>query len=376
MKRIRRWLAAALSAMAVLSVAGCGQKMIAGPLPAEGDLVLRVAWWTDGTLPVLPAEELDRALRRSEAHLQAVLSRKVRLDAPRPGDLQAEFDALVKPFGRLRFAYRLDPRQPLPEDQQRLVYARIMDLLRSEKFRPMLPSFSMDENSPDVRAILDTGTTQFGRAVDQLREKTPFWAGPYAADAVRDRRSVFAWSVVLGTVPVNGKPADLILTNDLLIFDSLTSLPPTALVTGGVVTGYTRLYPGVSIVSTLPFLSGDLSREERVAGLAWAITREVGGKLILMNEEDFHPGCVNAFWIPPLSDTGETPGPCERKHTPLDRRGLRTAYLADFIRGTALRGRPADAVRALEELRRLSPGDPVVEELQAMLDSAGRGEAR
>lgn len=367
-------------------LAGCGQKKIDGPFPETGDLTLRALVLVDPSLPALSDADVRRVLEISEKQMESRLrpARRVRFESVVRRDLQQEFDRLMVPFGKIAFASRLDPLRPLPEEARRVLYARVMELLRTNKLRPMLPLFSMDPNTLDVSGILDTVVTQFDRSVENLRNARPLFSPAYQTDAVRDRRSVFAWYTVLGAVLQDSKPADLILTNDLLIFDSLFSIPPECLVSGGMTAGYSRPYPGVALVSTIPFLSdepmfavmrGDPAGQRRLDLLAWAISREVGGELILMNQDEFsHKDCLNRIWVPPFVEGLDLPegvaGACPERHEPRDRRGLLTAYLSELIRISAIGGNFDQADRVFDRLVRLSPTDPAVPDLQAFLTAA------
>jgi hypothetical protein len=205
---------------------------------------------------------------------------------------------------------------------------------------------------------------EFETSLEKLRKSG------YLPGVLKDRQSVFAWYLLLGSVATDSKPADLILTNDILIFDSLSTFPPPVFASGGVTTGYTRVYPGVTVVSTLPIIAdgswaeslrGDVPPERRLSIIAWAISSEVGGKMILMNQDELdHTGCLTQSLIRPYARTLENieqTTPCAREHKPLNRRQLLTDYLVGSIRFSG-----ADAV---ERLKRLDPDHPAVLEFLA-----------
>jgi len=147
-----------------------------------------------------------------------------------------------------------------------------------------------------------------------------------------------------------------------------------------VTPGYTRLYPGISLVSTLPFLSddtvfsvprGDSSGDKRQEMLAWAISQEVGGKMLMMRQDEFsHSGCLNRIWVPPFSqalDPSEKSGPCAERHAPMERRQLFSAYLSEFARISIITQHLDQAERTLDRLAQLTPDDPVLSDLRSAL---------
>lgn len=374
-----RWVVGLMVACLGLS---CGQKKIEGPLPEMGDLVLRVMYLVDPALPVLSDTDLRGVLDLSEKQLQSKTSRRVRFEFSGRADLQTEFDRLKLPFGRIGFPSRLDPSAPMPEDSKRVLYARLLELLRTDKLRPLFPHFSLAPDNLNVSLILDTVVQQFERSLSAVRASSIFSSPAFQVESVRDRRSVFNWYTVLGAISTDSRPADLILTNDILIFDSLFSLPPQCLLTAGLTTGYTRPYPGVAVVSTFPVLTdempfavlrGPARPDQRLAILAWSISREVGGKLILMEQDEFsHPDCLSSVWVPPYSQILESTGsegPCPSRHDPLDRRQLKTNYLSEFVRISSVRKHFDAAKSALDQLTKLQPEDDDLKDLRAFYET-------
>lgn len=372
----------ALSLLSLMFAASCGHKKVEGPLPEAGDLNLKILYLVDPNLPVLPEQDLRRALDISEKQISEQISRKVRFEITGNGDLQKEFSNLIAPFHNPTFEPRLDLTRPLSEEHKRIFYARIMELMRNNKLRPILPAFSLPRDFSDVSIMLDTVARQFEDRVVELGRSPLFSAGSAKIDlAVQNRRSVFAWYTALGGVPPDSKPADVILTNDVLIFDGLSTIPPQSIAGGGVAVAYTRVYPGISVISTLPFLSNDPGFSElvgtaeparRLRILAWAISREVGGKLIRMEQEEIdHPvSCLNEVLLPPfdksLSEI-ETPAHCAREHRPLNRIQLLTDYLVGLAQISLLNGQPQAAEGALIRLKEISPKHPAAKFIEDSL---------
>ena len=360
-------------ALCVLLTA-CGQKKVEGPLPETGNISLRVLYLADPKLPGLSDEELqgvlDRAVKQIETHLDP--PRRLNFSMAGRADLEQQFQKWTAPFGRVSFQPRLDPEKSMSDENKSVFYARIMELLRTGKLRTLFPRFSLNHQDLDMANILETVERRFEQSDERIR--------PFFKAARRDRQSVFTWFTLFGTMTPDSKPADLILTNDLLIFDSLSTLPPETLLSGGVAAGYTRIYPGIALASTLPFLSedtwfaelrGTLEKERRLDLLSAAIAHEVGGKLMLMNQDELgHADCLNQVLLPPFAQ--DPPGkdgtnPCREKHKPQLRRQLLIDYLAGYVQLSNMSGHPESADAALERLHQLSPEHPVVEQFRSRL---------
>lgn len=296
MRMISSFRVVSFCILSALWLSACGQPKISGPFPETGDLTLRVLRLTDPDMPALSEDELNFIFRKSEEQIRARTGRTVRLASAGEDSLQSRFDLWEKPFGRLSFAPRLDPGRSLTEEEERVLYERVMVLLRTEKIRPYFRLFGLDPATLHIPQILGNITDHLNRSTELIRagrnaKNLPLWN-----ESLRNRRSVFAWYTIFGTFDQDSKPADIILTNDLLIFDSLISIPPEAIFSGGAIASYSRLYPGMAIVSTLPFLStdswavaaitGSRDRENNIELLANAISREAGLKLIQMNQDD------------------------------------------------------------------------------------------
>lgn len=358
----------------------CGQKKIEGPVAESGEVVLRVLYLVDQDLPALSDEDIRRALEISEKQIESRTGRDVRFVLSLRADLQTEFDRMAAPFGKIVFAPRLDVTKPLSDESTRILYARMMDLLRSSKLRPIFPNLSLPPDFPDISVILDTAAKQFDASLETLRRSKLLSLPKFRSASSTDRRSIFAWYTVLGALSSDSKPADVILTNDLLIFDSISSMPPQSIVFGGLALSYARVYPGVALVSTLPFLSDDpwfagfmgtQNPAERLTLLSWSISREVGGKLIRMEQEELdHAVCLHQVLIPPFARSVRemsTAVRCPKDHKPLDRRQLLSDYLVGFARISVIQDRPADAERAFRRLREIMPDHPALSALEKSL---------
>ncbi|MBI4178196.1 hypothetical protein HY522_02080 [bacterium] len=371
-----------LAAVVWIFGTACGQKKIEGPFPDEGALTLRVLYLEDASLPGLTDEEIRCALELSEGHLKSALRRPVRLERVGREDAQTFFDRISKPFGKIAFEPRLDPGRPQSVETQSLLYSRVMELLRTNQLRPILPIFSLDTGFSNVSLILDTVVAQFEESLEELRG---FYRrqGPDAwSEKSRDRRSVFAWYTVLSALSAEDKPADILLTNDLLIFDSVGSLPAGLFATAGITPAYTRIYPGVAVISSLPFFSDDpffnrirgpLDPARRLDLLALAISREVAVKLIGMFEDALHPGpCLARPWIPPfMSALGpESAAFCPVEHRPLPRRQLLIDYLLSYARVSVLSGHASAAAGAVQRLKDIAPSEESVREIDALVKAA------
>lgn len=369
-----------------LFLSACGSKKLDGPVPETGDVALRVLVLEDPKLQALAEPELKRVLESSEKHMRAALGRTVRFEITGRENLQDFFDSHLARFGRMGFSARLDPAHDIDDDVRTALYGRVMELLRTRHIRPFFPLFSLDTTYSNVSRILDTVVAQFESSVRDLHAFGERAGPPFFTEETWRRRSVFAWFTVLGSIPQPAKPADVILTNDLLIFDSLMSIPPQAIAAAGVTPGYTRLYPGVSIISIFPFLSDDAfftrlrgkaDRSERLELVALAISREAGGKLIAMAQESMEPsGGLNDPWIPPFSRALDIPvhGSPEfwERQRPLPRRDLLADYLKSFIRSSLLRGNVEPARSALARLSEIAPEDESVKDLQAQVSAAAQ----
>ncbi len=369
-------MAAVLAVMAA-GLIGCGREKITGPAPETGDVALKVLYLVDPRLPALTDGELHATLDRSSEMLTAALGRRVTVSGVQRADLQQVFDRWLAPFGRTKFSARLNPARSLSEDEVRTAYARIMELLRSEKIRPLLPRVSLDPNVLEISVILETLVHHLDDRLEKLRASSALTRDRHGNPILLDRQSIFSWYTILGSFPEDTKPADVILTNDLLFFDSLMSMPPEGFVLGGVSPAYTRVYPGISIVSTLPFLSDDpimadlcgpATVEQKRDLIALAIAKEVGGKLILMRQDEYtHASCLNTVMAPPfVGMLSATPlSPCGKQHHPVDRRRLRADYLASFVQFSRLTGDEQKAKRALDQLKELVPDHPLFFQIPA-----------
>lgn len=373
MQRVR-CLAAVCLVSALLGVIGvaCGQKKIEGPTADTGEVSLRVMYLVDPSLPALTEEELRAVLAHAERRLQLALGRRVTFAGVTRGNLREMFDGWMKPFGKLTFHPRLDPTRALSDGDQRLLYERLLELLRTDRLRPLLPLFSLDPQTLDVAVVLDRVVQQFDRTLEKLRENEVF-----KRDGLAAHRSIFSWYTLIGSFAEDAKPADVILTNDLLMFDAMSSMPSQSFILC-VAIGYTRPYPGVSLISTLPFLSeepffvdlrGPATPEQKRDLIALALAQEVGGKLILMRQDEYtHPACLSTVMTPPFVRRLAEPAPsaaCPEPHHPMDRRRLRTEYLASYIRSAELRGDTNAAASAKSLLKELAPDHPMFFEIPA-----------
>ena len=326
--------------IASIFLCSCGQALpstIVSPHAVTYNVVLA----NDPRLPAVPRETIDRALCVASDWIDTWYQKRVRFEIVReePVDsyMLAQFEKLPFPADWSNAAYNFaadDHASRFLSDQIKLLKNESIAVLRA-----YVPE--------DVKPLLKSPGETAKNLLRQYEKKIAVWreirlpTGEFLIDGdFPEKFSFWHWNRAAETVWPDQITDHVVVTNELLLEDELSSAPPHALVRGGLLNGMEQAESPQSVVSTfliytdIPEIArlrdGPLSENEKLQALAAVVAHEVGTHFLQGYKDVYdHDACL-AYPVSGLEYKERlrrlfSGPPCRRDHPMLDRK----KYLVD-----------------------------------------------
>ncbi len=345
----------------------------------------RVVIANDPRLPSVSKETIRQALDIATNWIEVWYRKRIRFEIDRTvavdSYLAGYFNRLPIPAQWNEYPYALDGTDTVLRfyrSQSEIIRDQSLDALRAyvpPAVRPLITTY--EEAAYNMLMLYDAKVRLWKKI------RTPGGV-PFFNTSFPIQHSYWHWDRAFESVWPDSVTDNLIVTNVLLIDDSLSDAPPHSLIRGGLLNGFADEECAQAVVSTFPVFTdipavselrdtSELTPQARVLALAHIIAHEVGTHVIQGYKDIYdHRACLAvptsglayAQTLTRLFD-GK---PCALDHPKLDRRG----FLADRYDNLAHRyieiKNYALAKEALRRVIQLDPKRPLVKTLLRQIE--------
>lgn len=337
----------------------------------------RVVIAVDPRLPVMPRAVVDESLQIASKWIEIWYKKRVRFEVVRTENVNfymtETFRKLPLPEKWLRFPYALDGTDTT---------ARFVSLQKSVlqgESLPALRSYVPSSIRPKITSV-DAAAVNLLNIYD---EKLKIWkslrtpAGVAYFDTTYPRKhSFWYWERLFESHWPDQVRDHLVITNVMLLDDSLSDAPPHSLIRGGLLNGMSEEECPQAIVSTFPILTdvpalsdlrdtAEFSSKDRVLALAHIIAHEFGTHIIQGYKDVYdHDACLavptsGLAYTSTLRRLFKGP-PCAKVHPFFDRRKKLTDRYENLAHRYLEVKDYALAKKAVEEAIALEPNRPLL----------------